>query len=377
MLNLNSKWNSFDGDGRSFFEFSRNEDRFFFLSRSHQHPSTIPTPSTTTTTTMMMMSCLDKRKLFLLLTCLVHASFSFAPSACRVGGRSLLTTTVRTTANGAGGGDVATASPENNSIILEKPPMNADTHEELMYALGVNLARQLGDIRPLVETGDELANVAKGILDTIVGRLSDDGQRDLLARRGQELNTLITDRAAAIKEKMAQEGREMLQKMKEMANDGADIQVLPSGVVLHTLEYGPEGKGHGTRPTKASTVKIHYHGTLANGEVFDSTLVSGEEPVKLPLAGVIPGWRDGVLKMHEGETAMLGIPPDQAYGADGTPDGRIPGDSTLFFKIQLLEVMSAGIGGSATLLGADGQKLGKDKGSSSSSGLLGVDGRPL
>ena len=70
-------------------------------------------------------------------------------------------------------------------------------------------------------------------------------------------------------------------------------------------------------------------GTMADGTVFDSTL--GGDPVTFPLAGVIPGWRNGVLKMHEGETAMLGIPPDQAYGAKGTPDGRIPPGSTLFF----------------------------------------------
>jgi FKBP-type peptidyl-prolyl cis-trans isomerase FklB len=254
-----------------------------------------------------MMTCLDKRKLFLL-AFLFHDSFSFAPSSgWGIGGRFSFSSVIRSSVNG--GGDVATTSPEQqasntNDMIIDTPPMDADTHEELMYTLGVNLARQLGDIRPLVETGDELANVAKGILDTVVGRLSEDGQRQLLARRGQELNTLITDRAAAIKEKMAQEGRDMLQKMKEMA-DEADITVLPTGVVLHVLEYGPEGKGHGTRPTKASTVKIHYHGTLANGEVFDSTLIAAPggggvapEPVKLPLAGVIPGWRDGVLKMN-------------------------------------------------------------------------------
>lgn len=77
--------------------------------------------------------------------------------------------------------------------------------------------------------------------------------------------------------------------------------------------------------------------------------------------------------MHEGETAMLGIPPEQAYGQEGTPEGRIPGGSTLFFKVQLLEVMSAGVGGSG-LVGADGQTLSKKK---DSSGLLGADGKPL
>ena len=69
------------------------------------------------------------------------------------------------------------------------------THDELMYALGVNLARQLGDIRPLVESGEELSQVAKGLLDTVVGRLNDDGQRLLLAKRGKELDELIVTRA--------------------------------------------------------------------------------------------------------------------------------------------------------------------------------------
>ena len=87
-----------------------------------------------------------------------------------------------------------------------------------------------------------------------------------------------------------------------MATTEGAIQ-LPSGVVLHILEHGPDGPGCGVRPTRSSTVKIHYHGTLADGTVFDSTL-SGE-PVQFPLAGVIPGWCEGVLKMHEGETAML------------------------------------------------------------------------
>ena len=151
------------------------------------------------------------------------------------------------------------------------------------------------------------------------------------------------------------------------------VQQLENGVMLHVLEHGPDGPGKGVRPTKGSTVSIHYHGTLSDGTVFDSTL--GGDPVKFPLAQVIPGWRDGVLAMHQGETAMLGIPPEQAYGADGTPDGRIPGGSTLFFKIQLIEVLTGGIGGEPTLLGPDGKEM--NKGTDGPSGLVGVDGKPL
>jgi hypothetical protein len=79
---------------------------------------------------------------------------------------------------------------ETNAIRVQP-----GTHEELMYALGVNLARQLGDIRPLVENGEELAQVAKGLLDTVVGRLNDDGQRLLISKRGKELDQLIVTRA--------------------------------------------------------------------------------------------------------------------------------------------------------------------------------------
>ena len=145
------------------------------------------------------------------------------------------------------------------------------------------------------------------------------------------------------------------------------VVTLPTGVVLHVLQDGPDGKGRGARPTQTSTVKIQYHGTLADGTIFDSTL--GGEPVSFPLASVIPGWRDGVLKMHEGETAMIGIPPEQAYGDKGTPDASIPGGSTLFFKVQLLEILNSG----PSLLGVDGQKLVK----TASGGLLGADGKPL
>jgi FKBP-type peptidyl-prolyl cis-trans isomerase len=253
---------------------------------------------------------------------------------------------------------------ESQSDVSAAEP---DSHEELMYALGVNLARQLGDVRPLVENGEELAQVARGLLDTVVGRLTEEGQQVLLGKRGKELNQLITDRASKIKNKMEQDGRDMLKQMEEKEG----VIKMDSGVMIDVLEDGPDGPGAGLRATQASTVKVHYHGTLADGTVFDSTL--GSDPVTFPLNGVVPGWRDGVLKMHEGETAMIGIPPEQGYGSEGTPDGGIPGGSTLFFKIQLLEILSASIGGGPSLLGADGQKLKKNM----SGGLLGADGKPL
>lgn len=215
-----------------------------------------------------------------------------------------------------------------------------------------------------MENGEELTYVAKGLLDTVVGRLSEEGQLNLLQSRKVDLNNMITERANNIRKNIERAGESMLETMS--TTEG--VETLASGVRLHILEHGEKG----TRPSAASVVKVHYHGTLPDGTVFDSSL-GQEEPLSLAVGQLIPGFKEGVLKMHEGDTAMIGIPSDLAYGEEGSLDGRVPGGAAIFFKVQLLEVVSAGIGGGPELLGADGKKLKKDGGS----GLLGVDGKPL
>jgi len=246
-----------------------------------------------------------------------------------------------------------------------------------MYALGVNLARQLGDIKPLVNNGEELTQVARGLLDAVIGRLSEEGQVVLLKARTADLNAMITERANKIREGIEAAGRSMLATMSQTEG----VQTFESGVCLHVLEHGPEGPDAGIRPTAASTISVHYHGTLPDGTIFDSTLPGAlggsnpeaEKPVNIAVGAVIPGWKEALQKMHEGETAMIGIPSELAYGADGSPDGRIPGGAAIFFKVQLLQVLTAGVGGGPSLLGADGTKLKKNTGG----GLLGADGNPL
>jgi hypothetical protein len=114
---------------------------------------------------------------------------SASPASASASARSPVSV-VSMTAEDDDGDQEMTTNDETAAVRVEP-----DTHDELMYCLGVNLARQLGDIRPLVEDGEELAQVAKGLLDTVVGRLNDDGQRLLLAKRGTELDALIVSRA--------------------------------------------------------------------------------------------------------------------------------------------------------------------------------------
>ena len=88
---------------------------------------------------------------------------------------------------------------------------------------------------------------------------------------------------------------------------------------------------------KGHTVRVHYVGTLENGTKFDSSLDRGE-PFEFPLGAgyVIPGWDLGVQGMRVGEKRKLTIPPHLGYGENGV--GPIPGNSTLVFEVELVEV---------------------------------------
>ena len=103
------------------------------------------------------------------------------------------------------------------------------------------------------------------------------------------------------------------------------------------LKYQILKQGNGTVSPKATdTVKVHYHGTLLDGTVFDSSVERGE-PVSFPLNGVIAGWTEGVQLMKVGDKFRFEIPPDLAYGAEGHPP-VIPPNSTLVFEVELLAI---------------------------------------
>ncbi len=89
-------------------------------------------------------------------------------------------------------------------------------------------------------------------------------------------------------------------------------------------------------PTATDTVEVHYHGTLTNGEVFDSSVDRGKT-ISFPLNRVIKGWTEGLQLLKEGGKIKLVIPPELAYGDAGAPP-KIPGGSTLIFEVELFKV---------------------------------------
>jgi FKBP-type peptidyl-prolyl cis-trans isomerase len=103
------------------------------------------------------------------------------------------------------------------------------------------------------------------------------------------------------------------------------------------LKYQAMKQGTGTVSPKATdTVTVHYHGTLLDGTVFDSTVKSGK-PISFPLNGVIPGWTEGLQLMKVGDKFKFEIPPKLAYGPN-SPTPTIPPNSTLVFEVELLGI---------------------------------------
>lgn len=124
-----------------------------------------------------------------------------------------------------------------------------------------------------------------------------------------------------------EEGKKFLEANKEKEG----IIVTESGLQYEVIE-----PGNGPKPTLEDKVKTHYHGTLINGNVFDSSVERGE-PSTFPVNGVIQGWQEGIPLMSVGAKYKFYIPQELAYGTRAMGP-KIPGGSTLIFEVELLEI---------------------------------------
>jgi FKBP-type peptidyl-prolyl cis-trans isomerase len=110
------------------------------------------------------------------------------------------------------------------------------------------------------------------------------------------------------------------------------MMTTSSGLKYQVLKQG----NGGTSPKATDTVRVHYHGTLLDGTVFDSSVQRGQ-PISFPLNRVIAGWTEGLQLMKVGDKFKFEIPPDLAYG-DNSPSPKIPPNSTLVFEVELLGI---------------------------------------
>jgi FKBP-type peptidyl-prolyl cis-trans isomerase FkpA len=193
--------------------------------------------------------------------------------------------------------------------------------EKTIYALGAMLGGRFA--AQLHLTPAEIEILKKGLSDTATG-----GQPAFpIESYGPKLDAFAQARAAS----RSGEEKVKSQAFRDKAAGEAGAVTLPSGLVYKTLK-----PGSGASPKATDTVRVHYQGTLTDGQVFDSSIQRGQ-PVEFPLNGVIPCWTEGVQKMKVGEKARLVCPSAIAYGDRGQPPA-IPGGATLVFEVELLGI---------------------------------------
>jgi len=195
----------------------------------------------------------------------------------------------------------------------------ATDQDKTLYALGLVLGDQ---IQVFKLTAAEMAIVSSGFGDAALGR----EPKVAIDVYGPQIQAFAEARVASAANAEKQASGEFLTRMAQ--EPGA--QRTASGLV-----FIPVSVGTGATPTLASTVSVHYHGTLRDGSTFDSSVQRGE-PISFPLEGVIPCWTEGVQLMKVGGKAKLVCPSDTAYGDGGS--GAIPGGAALMFEVELLAI---------------------------------------
>lgn len=194
--------------------------------------------------------------------------------------------------------------------------------EKAFYAVGTALAGNLQQFKPISDR--ELELVIQGLRDVV-------GDKTLAVDQ-KEGGALIRTMMTARQEKSAT--IESAAAAKFLAAEAAKPGAKKTGSGLIITQIKP---GTGPAPAATDTVKVHYHGTLRDGSVFDSSVERGQ-PAEFPLNRVIPCWTEGVALMKVGGKARLVCPAEIAYGSRGAPPRILPG-AALAFEVELIEIV--------------------------------------
>ena len=147
------------------------------------------------------------------------------------------------------------------------------------------------------------------------------------------------DEAQALVNDFAQKKAEEKSKLARAGGDQflAENKAKPGVTTTASgLQYEVINTGAGVSPGPTEKVKVHYHGTLVDGTVFDSSVQRGE-PISFPVNGVIQGWQEALQLMKVGDKWRVVIPSELGYGARGA-GAKIPPHSTLIFEVELLGI---------------------------------------
>mgnify|MGYP000965619416 CR=1 FL=1 len=193
--------------------------------------------------------------------------------------------------------------------------------DKISYALGMNIAQNLAH-SGLEEVSIE--DFTKGLTAII--------KNEEPAMSVQEANELLQQFFSELEKKKfeanIEEGKNFLAENSKKEG----VVTLASG-----LQYEVVTQGEGTTPKATDTVRCHYHGTLIDGTIFDSSVQRGE-PAEFPVNGVIQGWVEALQLMKEGDKWRLFVPSNLAYGERGA-GGAIGPHTTLIFEVELISIV--------------------------------------
>jgi len=194
--------------------------------------------------------------------------------------------------------------------------------DKMSYGIGLSMARSVKG-QPIELNNEALVAGLKDALADKEARLDETAIREAFAAvRQEQMEKQQVESEVALKK-----GEDYL--VENAKKDG--VKSTESG-----LQYEVLASGEGASPSATDTVEVHYHGTLIDGSVFDSSVERGA-PAKFPVNRVISGWTEALQLMKVGDKWRLHIPADLAYGAQ-SPSPKIPANSTLVFEVELLNI---------------------------------------
>lgn len=198
--------------------------------------------------------------------------------------------------------------------------------QQTSYLIGRDMAANFS--RQGIEIdADALLAGLRAVLAGEPSELSEEESRAVMTQLQRELQAAQASKAASAGDENRRAGQAFL------AANGLrpEVTTLPSG-----LQYEVVRMGTGPKPTRRDAVTTHYHGTLLDGTVFDSSY-ERNEPATFPVGGVIAGWTEALQLMPTGSKWRLYVPSDLAYGTQGA-GGDIGPNATLIFDVELLRV---------------------------------------
>jgi len=232
---------------------------------------------------------------------------------------------------------VTMSSCNNNGVTKKALKTEVDS---VSYAIGLNMASGLKqNLKTSFEEGD-LELIKQGFLNAMDSTdmlIADDKVQEIVqsyfkSKQEADMKKQQEEAAKKAEEEFADE-KVAGEKFLEENTTKEGVEITESG-----LQYIVMKEGTGEKPTPTSTVKVHYHGTLADGTVFDSSVDRGE-PAQFGVGQVIPGWTEGLQLMSVGSKYKFFIPQELAYGATPRPGGVIKPFAPLVFEVELLEIV--------------------------------------